>query len=183
MLFITAITLGILLILKHLVACTAPIFSKKFLQHFPRSSFWGILLLTIAGIWAFVLVATTDLGEFSPMRYFILVGIVVGTGLFGWLAPDFLAVRSLGFVALLAAHPVLEITFLQSGWTSILLSILAYIWIIAGLFLVGIPYLLRNIITTITAPEHQRLWNLLAFLGLSYGLVLVASGAWTLLKS
>jgi hypothetical protein len=117
------------------------------------------------------------------MRHFILVGIVVGTVLFGWLAPDFLSVRSLGFVALLAAHPVLEITFLQSGWTSILLSILAYIWIIAGLFFVGIPYLARNIITTITSPEHQRLWSFLAFLGFAYGFVLAASGAWILLKS
>lgn len=169
-------SLGLLLFLIHLVALQSPSLSKRFLQHFPRSPQLGILLLSTAGIWAFILASTIDLGEFTPFRFFILLGIVTCTILFGLLVPDFLAVRSLGFLGLLAAHPILEITFLQSGWSSFLLSLLSYIWIVIGLFLVGIPYLLRNCITTITKPQQHWLWNLLCWFGILYGSALVGGG-------
>lgn len=176
MLSFASLTLGLLLIVNHLFALMVPDLCKKFLQHFPRSRFWGTLLLSISGIWAFILVTTVDLGEFSPQRYLILFGIVLGTSLFWWLVPDFLAVRSLGFLGLLSAYPMLQITFLQSGFSPLALSLLAYIWIVTGLFLVGMPYCLRNIITNITKPVHHQRWTLLCYLGILYGAVLVVGG-------
>ena len=171
-----SLTLGLLLFFSHLIALLIPTRSKEFLQHFPRSSRLGGILFYLSGIWVFILVATIDLGEFSPMRYFILLGILVCTVLFRWLVPSFLAVRSLGFLALLAAHPILEITFLQSGLNSILISLVAYIWIISGLFFVGMPYLLRNVITLITSQKNQLLWNILCWLGILYGSALMVGG-------
>jgi hypothetical protein len=172
----TSLSLGILLFINHLLALIAPVPCKNFLQHFFRSRLWGIVLLTISGIWVFVLVATIDLGEFSHMRHIMLLAIIVGASLFGWLVPSFLAVRALGFILLLAARPILEITFLQLGFSPFLLSVLAYLWILGGLMLVGIPYLLRDIITIITSPKHQRLWALISYLGLIYGLFLFLGG-------
>ncbi|MCF7729651.1 MAG: hypothetical protein K9M81_04705 [Chthoniobacterales bacterium] len=171
-----SLTLGLLLFFSHLIALLIPGYSKRFLQHFPRSSRLGGLLFYVSGIWACILVVTIDLGEFSPMRYFILLGILVCIVLFRWLVPNFLAVRSLGFLALLAAHPILEINFLRSGLNTILLSLLAYIWIISGLFFVGMPYLLRNTINLITSQKNQLLWNILCWLGILYGSVLMVGG-------
>ncbi len=135
-----AFILGIAITTKHLISLVAPAAFQKFLKIFPRSRFWGITLLLIATAWTFFLIATIDLGEFSSLRSAILAGIIIGASLFGWLVPEFLAVRSLGFILLLLAHPLLEITFLKSGLLPLLLSLLAYAWIIGGLIMVGMPY-------------------------------------------
>ncbi len=181
MLSIIALLLGLAISIKHLAALLFPEPFKAFAQRFPRSPFFGKLLFGIALIWTLALALTTDLGEFSSMRNSIVGGIIIGGGLFGWLVPDFLAVRSLGFLALLAARPLLELTFLQSGALPFLISLLAYLWVIIGLFSVGMPYLLRNLITFITAPRRAQLWRGLAWIGLLYGLALLLLGGWQIL--
>ena len=183
MLPLIALFLGLAIFIKHLMALLLPEPFKAFIQRFPRSSFFGKLLLISAAFWAFTLAVTTDLGEFSTLRTPILIGIIVGSGLFGWLVSEFLAVRSLGFIMLLAARPLLELTFLKSGLLPLLLSFLAYIWIIIGLLSVGMPYLLRNAITFLVAPQRQQLWRYLCYAGLLYGLLLLINGAWQVLMS
>jgi hypothetical protein len=173
MLPIIALFLGLAMTIYHLLALLVPEPFKIFARRFPRSSFWGKFLFGITLLWALGLALTTDLGEFSSLRNSILVGIIIGGGLFGWLVPDFLSIRSIGFLALLAARPLLQLTFLQSGKLSCLLSILAYFWIVVGLFSVGMPYLLRNLITFITVPSRSSLWSFLSLLGLLYGLLLI----------
>lgn len=179
---IVGLVIGSLFILKHFLSIMLPVIFKTRLQKFPRSRTWGISLLLIATIWSFLITTTTDLGEFSSLRTMILAGIVIGSGLFAWFVPQFLAIRSLGFILLLLAHPVLEITFFKSGLLPLLLSLVAYAWIIAGLFMVGMPYLLRDVITFITAPSRSLLWKSLSALGLMYGLLLVIGAVLQLLK-
>ena len=138
---------------------------------FPRSRFWGSALLAITVIWTLGIAATTDLGEFSPMRHLIVIGVFAG-GILTWrFVPDFLSSRSLGFLLLLAAHPVLESTFLQHGILKLLLAILAYGWALAGLFLVGMPYLHRDLIGWVCAERWR--WNVACWAGLIYGSVLI----------
>lgn len=140
---------------------------------FPRSRFWGALLLTIAAGWTLAIGATTDLGEFSPMRHFIVIGVAAGGFLMWRFVPDFLSSRSLGFLILLAADPVLESTFLQHGILKLLLALLAYGWALAGLFLVGMPYLHRDLIGWICADRMR--WNAACWGGVIYGLLLLGS--------
>ncbi|MFI0348050.1 MAG: hypothetical protein ACH346_04670 [Chthoniobacterales bacterium] len=176
-----SLILGFALVAKHFMALLVPTSFQNFLKKFPRSRFWGVALLLLSTTWAFFLIATTDLGEFSSLRLAILTGILVGGALFGWLVQEFLAVRSLGFILLLLAHPVLEMTFLKSGLLPFLISLLAYAWIIAGLFMIGMPYLLRDLISFISAPHRLRLYQLLCSAGLIYGLVLITEGGMLLL--
>ena len=139
---------------------------------FPRSRFWGTALLAIAVLWTLGIAATTDLGEFSPMRHLIVIGVAAG-GILTWrFVPDFLPSRSLGFLLLLAAHPVLEVTFLQHGTLKLLLAFLAYGWALAGLFLVGMPYLHRDLIGWVCAERWR--WNAACWAGLLYGLLLIS---------
>jgi hypothetical protein len=123
----------------HLFGLVAPEHCITWASAIPRSRTWGTSLLAVATIWSVFLAATTDLGEFSPMRSSIVIGLIVGAGLLWKFVPDFLSSRSLGFLLLLAAHPVLETTFLQTGVLKIALAALAYGWALAGLFLVGMP--------------------------------------------
>ena len=81
--------------------------------------------------------------------------------------PEFLAVRALGTLMLLAASPVLHAAFLQLQTSRLLLPVLAYAWVLVGMFWVGMPYLMRDWITW--ATQNQARWNMAALGGAAYG--------------
>jgi hypothetical protein len=88
--------------------------------------------------------------------------------------PEFLAARATGMLLLLAAEPVLEAAFLRPEAGRYLLVVLAYGWIIAGLFWVGMPYLLRDQIAW--ASKSDSRFRVLSIAGLLYGATLCAWG-------
>ncbi len=129
------------------------------------------MLIIVAAVWSFLLVQSIDLGEFSPLRNIMLVAIVVGAVLSWIYVPEFLAVRAVGMILLLAAEPLLESAVLRNEPTRLLLVVLAYAWVIAGLFYVGMPYILRDAIQWVTADRNRL--KLGAIAGAVYGLALV----------
>ena len=169
----TGLVMGLIVAGSHLAGLLAASPAITAAKAFPRSRFWGTALLAIAVIWTLGIAATTDLGEFSPMRHVIMIGVVAG-GILTWrFVPDFLSSRSLGFLLLLAAHPVLESTFLQHGILKLLLALLAYAWALAGLFLVGMPYLHRDLIGWVCAERWR--WTAACWAGVIYGGVLIGA--------
>ncbi|MEO6846260.1 MAG: hypothetical protein ABI443_02830 [Chthoniobacterales bacterium] len=164
---------GILLVAVHAMALVSPASGQSILRHFPRNKFIGTILLAIATIWSFWLIATMDLGEFSAMRHMMLFAIPVAGVLMWYFVDEFLAVRSLGMLALLASEPLLESAFLKTPESRLLLVILAYAWIVAGLFWVGMPFTLRNQIKWVT--ENSTRWKLASIGGIVYGALLIAS--------
>ena len=102
----------------------------------------------------------------------MLLAIVAGAVLSWIYVPEFLAVRALGMLLLLAAEPLLESAFLCHETSRLLLVVLAYAWVIAGLFYVGMPYLLRDAIQWVTADRNRLKSGAIA--GAVYGLALVA---------
>jgi hypothetical protein len=168
------ILLGAALALTHLFGLLAPDLLLHEARTFSRSRFWGTVLLTVTTLWTLAMTATTDLGEFNPMRHLLLMAILAGSILLWKFVPDFLSSRSLGFLLLLVANPVLQTTFLQHGLLKIMLTLLAYGWAVAGLFLVGIPYLYRDIIHWMSAAKWR--WNATSCAGLLYGIALIVLG-------
>ena len=103
-----------------------------------------------------------------------MIAIVAGSFLLWWLVPDFLSSRSVGLLLLLAAHPILETTFLQNGMLKLALVLIAYAWALTGLFFVGMPYLHRDFIGWIIAKRWH--WTMACWVGLLYGLLLLIDG-------
>lgn len=169
----TGLAAGILLIVSHTFGLISIPGSIKMAVSFPRSRPAATVLLVIAAVWSFLLVRHIDLGEFSRLRNVMLLGIVVGSILSWMYVEEFLAVRALGMLLLLAAEPLLESAVLREQPTRILLSSLAYAWVVAGLFFVGMPYLLRDAICWVSA-DTQR-WRLAAVAGLLYGVAVTVS--------
>lgn len=164
---------GTLLLLSHLPALFAPQKISALLSAFPRSLWTGRLLLVAATVWAAFLVATIDLGEFATMRNSLVFGVAV-SGVLTWIfVGDFLAVRALSILLLLAADVLLSAAFLQPETSRLWLVFLAYGWIFAGMFLVGLPWLARDTIAWITKKRAR----LLAFscAGALYGIALLVS--------
>jgi len=169
----TGLLVGVLLIALHALALMHGPWVQRLLKLFPRSKEAGTVLLTIDAVWAFALVAQIDLGEFTSYRQVFLGIIVIGYFLTLFFVDEFLAVRALGMLLLLAAEPLLEAAFLRPEQSRLLLSVLAYVWAALGIFWVGKPYLLRDQIDWVLKSATR--WRLAALGGLAYGVVLVVT--------
>jgi hypothetical protein len=174
----TGFAVGFLLIVTHLFFLVRQEQTITWAKAFPRSRGAATVLLAIAAVWSFLLIQTIDLGEFSHLRNVMLLAIVAGAILSWIYVPEFLAVRALGMLLLLAAEPLLESAFLRPELSRLLVVILAYAWIIIGLFLVGMPYLLRDAITFVTACRKRLLIGSIAGIAWGIAIVLCALLSW-----
>jgi hypothetical protein len=170
----TGIVVGLLLLGKHLWALLQAPQAMKMAVDFPRNRAWGIALLFVDMVWSLFLVTHMDMGEFFTWRQWVTILVPVSFVLVVVYVPEFLAVRALGTLLLLIAQPVLSAAFLREPASRLLLSILAYAWIFAGMFMIGMPYLMRDLITWLTKTSGR--WKMAALAGAAYGvLVLVCA--------
>ena len=160
--------IGLLLLITHLTALVRPDETRQWLRKFPRSKLLGNYLLAGDAIWTFWLVTNMDLGEFSQFRTWLQAGVPIVFILTIFFVDEFLSVRALGIMALLAAEPILSAAFLRPEMARLLVVILAYVWLTLGLFWVGMPYLLRDQITWLT--ESANRFKAAAMAGLLYSL-------------
>lgn len=170
-LFIVGLITGLLLVIGHLPAVFLPVKTAHVLRGFPRSDLWGFSLLTVAAVWAFFLVRTIDLGEFDGLRNAMTLGVVVTAVLTGVFVREFLSVRALSILMLLGAEVLLCAAFLQPPLARLWLVFLAYGWILAALFWVGLPWLARDMIDWVTKVSWRVRFT--GLLGLGYGLILI----------
>ncbi len=162
---------GVLLLIGHAFALVQPKAAQDFLRGFPRSKPMGLALLIVAAVWAWLLVKYIDLGEFSNWRQRVLIFIPIAAWLTWQYVDEFLAVRALGMVVLLAAEPLLDAAFLRPEFSRLVLVTLVYVWVGFALFWVGMPYTLRDQIAWIT--KHESRWKTAAFAGIGYGVLML----------
>ena len=168
---IVALIAGLLLIGAHLWAFLKTEQAQDFLRKLPRSRNFGIGLLTVALVWGMWLIFTVDLGEFNGFKTWLYIVVPVLYGLSIRYLDDFLAVRALGMLALLAAKPLLEAAYLRPELSRLLVVVLAYVWVIAGLFWVGMPYIMRDQIAWV--QKNLLRWQVATASGVAYGVLLV----------
>ncbi len=163
---------GAILVLISLPGLIRPDIFQNFAKHFPRSRVAGVALLTVDLAWSFWLLATMEMGEFAPFRRPLLIFLPIGYVLVLRFVDEFLAVRALGILCLLAAEPLLDAAFLRYEHVRLVVTVFAYLLIIVGLFWVTMPYLLREQIDW-SSRNHFR-WRSLHGLALVYGAALLA---------
>ena len=163
---------GLFLLIVGLPGLIKPELTQGAARRFPRSRAAGIVLLSVALLWSFWLLATMEMGEFSSFRRPLLFALPVGFILVWIFVDEFLAVRALGIVFLLAAEPLLDAAFFRNETSRLLVTVFAYIMIVAGLFWVTMPYLLRDHINW-SASTTAR-WRLTHAIALLYGAAILA---------
>jgi len=169
----TGIVVGLALLVTHLWGLKNAGKAQDFLKAFPRAFQWGFILLTVDVIWSVFALANMDMGEFFNMRRTFIMITIAGYVAVVMYVKEFLAVRALGALMLLVAGPVLTAAFLQPQTSRLLLPILAYGWIIAGMYFIGMPYLMRDWVAWFTAKPQR--WNLAMYAGIGYGALLLAA--------
>ncbi|RYD44304.1 MAG: hypothetical protein EOP85_09540 [Verrucomicrobiaceae bacterium] len=178
----TGVVLAIWLIGLHALMLAKPVAVQGFLKKFPRDQTIGQILLGIGLAWFWLLIApdglgklsalTMDLGEFNGAKRLLQLLVPVSLVLVCMSVRDFLAVRALGVVGLMAAAPLLYSAFLKDPQSRLLIPIYAYAMLTASLFFVGMPYLFRDAVTWVTAD--QKRWTLCSVAGLIYGIAVLA---------
>lgn len=164
------IAAGVFLVLISLPGLLKPGLASA-AQKFPRSHVAGVFLLTICLVWTFWLLFTIQMGEFSSFRRPLLIALPIGYALVLRFVGEFLAVRALGILCLLAAEPLLDAAFLRHEPSRLLVTVFAYLLILAGLFWVAIPYVLRDQINWSTRTVFR--WRFLHLIVLIYGCVIL----------
>lgn len=162
---------GLFLLLVSLPSLFMPQAASEWFRGLPRSRLMGVLLITLAFLWSFWLLATMEMGEFSSFRKPLLFALPIGYLLVLRFVNEFLAVRALGILFLLAAEPLLEAAFLRYETSRLFVTVFAYILIIAGLFWVTMPYLLRDHIQWSTRSTGR--FRAINVISLVYGVVIL----------
>ena len=165
------IVAGLGLVAAHAFALLRTDWTIDKLRQFPRSYPVGLSLFLLAAAWAFWPAAAMDLGEFSPNRTLICGAILAAAVMVPLFAEEFLAVRAVGILALLAAEPLLGSAFRRPEQSRLLLVVLAYAWAVGGLVFVGAPYTMRDALQWVSRPPGR--FRFVAWIGLAYGTLLI----------
>ena len=163
---------GLILILIGLPGLIQPALLQPWAKHLPRSYVAGIALLTIDLAWSLWLLATMEMGEFQNFRKPLLILLPIGYFLVLRFVDEFLFVRALGILCLLAAEPLLDAAFLRVDSARLVVTVFAYLLIVAGIMWVTMPYMLRDQIDW-SARSHLR-WRCIHGVILAYGAAILA---------
>jgi hypothetical protein len=162
---------GVFLLLVSLPNLLFPALGRTWLTQLPRSRVAGVTLLTIGFLWFMWLITSMDMGEFATFRKALQIFVPILFFLTLLFVREFLAVRAIGILFLLAAEPLLEAAFLRYELSRLLVTVFAYILVVAGLFYVTMPYVMRDQINWGTRTDTR--WLSLNAAMLVYGAALL----------
>jgi hypothetical protein len=96
-----------------------------------------------------------NISDFAAWKPFMLVGFGAVGVLACFFVKDFLAVRGLAILMLLLAKVALDIQrWADTDWKNVI-TVLAYVWVTAGVVLTVSPWWLRDWIHWLTATERR----------------------------
>ena len=141
-----SLALGALLLLKGAFAFASPKAFTKLAHGFPRNTALGVVLMLAATGWFLSIAQAESFADFENIKPIILgvFGLVgIATCIF---VRDFLPVRALAVLLLLVAKIMVDAGRPHLAVTQLVLvnQYLAYVFIVAGMWLTVSPYRLRD---------------------------------------
>jgi hypothetical protein len=131
----------------------------------------GVVLMAVATLWFAYLLSSIDLMEYTPHRAkFVFVVLALGTLTIIYVR-EFLTARALGALLLLLTQVLLDSAFPRNETSRLVITTTAYVYAIGGMFLVGMPYLLRDGLAYAFASEKRA--KAFAAGGALFGLALI----------
>ncbi len=131
------------------------------LKALPRSRLATIILFGAATVWFLSKVWTLSEADFGEYRkiLFVAFGVVAIASFF--CVPDFLAVRGLAALMLLAAMPLLDAAYMQYNLPQRLFMVTAvFVGIIGAIYLGAVPFRLRDFLGWVfNRPVRSRVFG------------------------
>ena len=150
-----AILLGLVVALPQVYGLLKPSAFAAAARRFPRSETWGYALMGLGTAWFLWNLNSETISDFAAYKSVMLFGfgaVGVMTCLF---VRDFLAVRGLAVVLLLLAKLMLDTARWHDSEWRLVISVWAYVWIVAGMWFTVSPWRLRDLIQWATANETR----------------------------
>lgn len=146
-----AILIGALFSIPQVYGLANPAGFTNAARKFPRSDNLGMVLMGLATIWFLYNVGQENISDFAAYKKLMLIGFgAIGFGACVFVR-DFLAVRGLAILLLLGAWYTLNKTrWADSEWRLVLV-VMAYVWVIAGMWFTISPWGMRDFLNWNTA--------------------------------
>ena len=169
-----SLALGVAMIVSHGIALAQPDRIGAWLRQCPRNVPIGVVLMLVGTAWFEWNLHLETLADIAPWKNLMQIGFaVVGVGscLF---VRDYLAVRGLCVVMLMAAWYLCELTrWHTSPWRNALTA-WAYVWVLLGLWWSMSPWRMRDAIQWVTGSP--ALFRLAVVAGLVWGGIVIVLG-------
>jgi multisubunit Na+/H+ antiporter MnhG subunit len=158
---VLAILLGLIISVPSIYGLLKPADFTQKVRAFPRSVTWGCFLMLLATVWFNWNLKNESIADFEPLKpllYALFFAVGVGACIF---VRDFLAARGAAVVMLLLAKLVCDTArWVQTDWRLVLV-VMAYIWVVLGIWFTISPWRMRDIINWSTAnPARTKTVNL-----------------------
>jgi hypothetical protein len=169
-----AVILGLLIVALNLYGVMKPAAFGAAARKFPRNTPVGYPLMLLATVWFIWYVYQEPIADFAAMKpylcaFFAAVG--VGACIF---VQDYLPVRGLAVLLLVAAKCLVDAArWVDTEWR-LVVTTLAYGWVLAGMWFTVSPWRLRDLIHWATANDQRT--RLLSAVRLAFGLLLIGLG-------
>lgn len=169
-----AIGIGAVLAIAHAIGLLKPAIARRWIQSFPRSRIAAWVLTAVDVIWIACLLYDANIEFLHKIRGIIPFLAPVAYALILFCMNELLAARALGGLMLLLPAPMLEAARWHLSPWRLVITLLAYLWVIEGGILVLSPYRFRRWMERWIADDGRC--RLGGALGLALGVVLVFLG-------
>lgn len=172
-LFQTTISTGLILVLLGVFLLFFRGHSETLFKGALRSTIATVILMGLGSAW--FLLKVTHLGEadLGHYKYWLFVGFFLIAFLSFFTVPDFLSVRGLAILLLLAGDTVLDSAYMQEPIARLLLVSWVYLVIVAAMYLGALPYRMRDFLNWLYLRNWRTIGSGLILLG--YGVVLIGA--------
>ena len=170
-----AIGLGIFWSVPAIYALAQPGSFTIAAKKFPRSENWGYLFMALGTLWFLYNLNAESISDFADYKKMMLIGFGAVGVLTCIFVKDFLAVRGLAILLLLLAKLMLDTARWHDSQWRILVSLWAYVMILAGMTLTISPWRYRDLVQwAVATPERLKR---LSMVRLAFCVLLIALGA------
>ena len=171
---LTSTLLGVVLIAGRLPGVIVPAKFREHLRKFPRSVLWGRVLVGMAALWAGIVMFRAATDDWAWARPLVVIGVPVAYWLVTNFAEQFLAIRGTAALMLLVSKIAVDAADLSDSPSRLVITVLAYVWVCAAMWMAAAPHQVRDMIGFFTANDSRC--RISCGIGTLVGLLLVLLG-------
>jgi hypothetical protein len=153
---IVALLIGLLALAIGGISLAAPARVLAGTERFPRSIWPGRILTAVDLVWAAYNLTLMHLGMFDAWKIHLVWLVPVAIFLCVKYMDDLLSPRALGGLFLLAAGPVLSAARWNPSDWRLVITVIAYLWIVLGLTFLLEPWWFRRLMPRIVGSSDKQ---------------------------
>lgn len=152
-----AIFVGVATAILGLLTLAVPRAAAQAWRALPRSVWPGRILASVCILWAALWLCIMPLGPLSAIRDLLWLLIPIAIASVCIFTPDLLTCRAIGGLFVLLPTPMLSAAAWHPSPLRYVVIVYAYTMIIAGMYYIALPWLLRDHITwSLNKPVRSR---------------------------